>query len=460
MSNFVKNKWTQFKADTRGNFVMIAAIALPVAAFTIGSTVDLANFRIASHATQAAVDSASIAASRAITVEDATLAEATEIARQQLSLNISNVSFVNHQEIENSLRIEQDLDTGTITASADVQTPTLFAAIFGHDNIAGTVTSTNQVEILEVSFVLDTTGSMRNSIDGTQDDSGERILALQTAMRNTIDQLIPNNVVNDQRVRVSLVPYIDGVNLGPFYQAAVGNNAPTSANTCVNERETLNTFEDVAPIQSDNSTLFETDATLLEIPQATLLDIVNDGFGAGDNTIPCPFVEIVPLTSDRQVLLDAVNLFQPDGFTAGHNGINWGFNTLSAEWRDFWPEGAQPALYGTPNVRKILVVMTDGQFNTSYRDNVTRGIRENARGKAAARNSSEADTIEFCDLAKTPTNNISVYTITFGATARAQDLMRDCASNENNALIADSAEQLQEAFDTILREARTPLLTN
>ena len=452
MSKFIKKNWTQFKSDNRGNFVMMAAIALPIAAFTIGSAVDLANFRVASYATQAAVDTASIAASRAITVEDATLAEATDIARQQLALNISNVAFVNQQEIEDSLRIEQDLNAGTITASADVQTPTLFAAIFGYDNIAGTVSSTNQVETLEFSFVLDTTGSMRNAINGAQNSSNERINTLRTVMTNTINQLLPGGVSNDSRVRVSLVPYVDGVNLGSFYGAAVGNNAPVSANTCVTDRETDKMFEDVAPAQFDNSTLFETDATIL--------DIAPGGIAGDNNTIPCPAVAIVPLTSDRDELINAVNAMVADGFTAGHNGINWGFNTLSAEWREFWPEESQPALYATPNVRKILVVMTDGEFNTSYRDEITLGNRNNARGNNTARDASEGDAIGFCDLAKVPTNNISVYTITFGATSRAQNLMRDCASNDSNALIADSADELQEAFDTILREARTPLLTN
>ena len=104
--------------------------------------------------------------------------------------------------------------------------------------------------------------------------------------------------------------------------------------------------------------------------------------------------------------------------------------------------------------------MTDGEFNTSYRDEITRGNRNNARGRTRAQNASESDAIDFCDLAKTPSNDITVYTITFGASDRAQDLMRDCASNADNALIADSAQQLQDAFDTILREARTAVLTN
>ncbi len=425
MSKLIKKNWTQFKSDTRGNFVMMAAIALPVAAFTIGSAVDLANFRVASYATQAAIDSASIAASRAITVEDATLAEATDVARQQLALNISNVSFVNQQEIENSLRIEQDLNSGTITASADVQTPTLFAAIFGFDNIAGTVSATNQVQSLEIAFVLDNTGSMSLSIGGNNSNNG-RINALRGAMENAIDLLLPVGKINDNRVRASIIPYSSSVNLGGFYDAAVGPNAPDRGSSCITEREGINIFEDVEPDENADETLYETDIGL--------------------RPAICLEAEILPLTGDRDELLDSVDNLVTRGLTAGHIGVTWGLNTLSGEWQSFWPDEARPANYLTSNVRKILVVMTDGEFNTDFYD------------QGGQTSSSAA--LEFCDLAKDASRGVVVYTVTLGNDLPAQDLMAQCATSPETALIATSAAALDEAFEQIVIEARTPILTN
>ena len=425
MSKLIKKNWTQFKSDTRGNFVMMAAIALPVAAFTIGSAVDLANFRVASYATQAAIDSASIAASRAITVEDATLAEATDVARQQLALNISNVSFVNQQEIENSLRIEQDLNSGTITASADVQTPTLFAAIFGFDNIAGTVSATNQVQSLEIAFVLDNTGSMSLSIGGNNSNNG-RINALRGAMENAIDLLLPVGKINDNRVRASIIPYSSSVNLGAFYDAAVGPHAPDRGSSCITEREGINIFEDVEPDENVDETLYETDIGL--------------------RPAICLEAEILPLTGDRDELLDSVDNLVTRGLTAGHIGVTWGLNTLSGEWQSFWPDEARPANYLTSNVRKILVVMTDGEFNTDFYD------------QGGQTSSSAA--LEFCDLAKDASRGVVVYTVTLGNDLPAQDLMAQCATSPETALIATSAAALDEAFEQIVIEARTPILTN
>ena len=437
MSTFLKNKWSSFKADTRGNFAMMTAVALPIAAFTIGSAVDLANFRVASHATQTAVDSASLAASRAITVEDATLAEATEIARQQLALNISNVSFVKQQEIEDSLRVEQDVTTGTVTATADVQTPTLFAAIFGYENISTTVSSTNQVQSLEISFVLDNTGSMSRSINGNSNNN-ERINALREAMENAIDLLLPVGRVNDNRVRASIVPYSDGVNLGEFYQAAVGPDAPDRGSNCVTEREGVNALSDLEPNIDEDNTLYETDIAL--------------------TSDRCVGATLLPLTGDRDDLLESVDNLETRGFTAGHNGITWGINTLSGNWQSFWPEEAQPAQYLTSNVRKILVVMTDGQFNTSYFDeHVATGDNRNTSDSV---DSSNTLTREFCDLAKEASRGVIVYTVTLGSDEAAQSLMAECATSPATALVATSAEELNEAFERIVIEARTAVLTN
>lgn len=436
MPIFSKKNWKSFKADKRGSFAVMTAVAFPVAAFSIGSAVDLANFRIATQATQAAVDNASIAASRAITVEDATLAQATSLAREQLALNISNVAFLDSQAVESSLRVEQDLNAGTITASADVQTPTLFAGIFGFNNIAGTVSATNRVQSLEIAFVLDNTGSMSFSIGGRVDGSNERIRALRGAMNNAVDLLLPAGRVNDNRVRASIIPYSLAVNVGSFYEAAVGPNAPDEGSTCVTEREGVNTFEDVMADENTNDTLYETDPDL--------------------RASRCLGAEILPLTSDRDELFDSISNLVTTGRTAGHIGITWGLNTISGAWKSFWPDEAQPAEYLTSNVRKILVVMTDGEFNVSFFDQDLNASGNRPNSAASSRSAA----LEYCNLAKEASRGVTVYTVTLGDNAAAQDLMAQCASSPATALVATSSDELDEAFEQIVIEARTPVLTN
>jgi len=419
MYKFVKNNWKSFKADKRGNFAILTALTAPLMVFTIGSAVDFANFRQASSAAQAAIDSASIAASRAITVNDATLAEATDIARQQLSLTIRNISFIDAQAAQNSLRIEQDTSTGTLVASADIQTPTFFADIFGFENLSGTVSATNQVDRLEIAFVLDNTGSMSFGINGVVNQSNERLVALRNAMTVAVDQLLPGG--NDDRVKISIVPYSHSVNLGASYDDAVQTGIPDRADiTCVTEREGSIGLDDVAPEFGDNETFYESDIALTANRFEGFRDFTDSVWA------PCPAVALRPLTNDRKALMDDIENFVPAGFTGGQLGITWGLNTLSGNWSEFWPEGSQPEAYGTPGVRKILVVMTDGAFNTSFLDSK---LTENA----SIEQSDDGD---------------------------AQGLMNDCAGVDERAFIALNAGELEAAFEQIVIEARTAVVTN
>ena len=421
--------------------MMIAAFALPIVIFTIGSAIDYANFVSARRSVQSALDQAGFAATRAITVEDLTLEQATDIAREQLMLNISNVSFIDVEAIGDSLRFEQDVNTGTLTAIANVQTPTLFAAIFGHDNLSATLTATNQIQSLEIAFVLDNTSSMSFSFtEGKSNKNDDRIIALRAAMNNAIDLLLPADRVNDNRVRASIIPYSDAVNVGTFYEAAVGPDAPDRGSSCVTEREGAEAFGDVVPNDSIPNSLYETDVHLA--PNR------------------CLNSQILPLTGDREKLFTAITNLETKGRTAGHIGITWGINTLSGQWASFWLESARPAAYLTPNVRKILVVMTDGSFNTNfYDDEAVDGPGGIGRGGSVNAETSENATREFCNLAKDPARGIDVYTVTLGNDADAASLLAECASDPSRAYVVGTEDGLGDAFEQIVIEARTPLLT-
>ncbi len=80
---------------------------------------------------------------------------------------------------------------------------------------------------------------------------------------------------------------------------------------------------------------------------------------------PCLDSELIPLTANKGAVLDAIDDLTATGSTAGQIGIAWGWYALS---RDFgmWSGTSQPAAYDTRDVSKIAVIMTDGDFNTSY----------------------------------------------------------------------------------------------
>ena len=53
--------------------------------------------------------------------------------------------------------------------------------------------------------------------------------------------------------------------------------------------------------------------------------------GGGMNK--CPDAEVIPLTADSGALLDSIDDFQADGYTAGAIAIQWTYYMLSPKWR-------------------------------------------------------------------------------------------------------------------------------
>src|SRR5690606_17660778 len=82
---------------------------------------------------------------------------------------------------------------------------------------------------------------------------------------------------------------------------------------------------------------------------------------------PCPEATIVPLTSDKTLLHDRIDDVEAAGSTAGHLGVAWGWYMLSPNFAYLWPDASnRPAAYNAPELLKIAVIMTDGEFNTTF----------------------------------------------------------------------------------------------
>src|SRR5262249_49808535 len=122
--------------------------------------------------------------------------------------------------------------------------------------------------------------------------------------------------------------------------------------TCVSERTGPQAFTDAAP---------------------SAIALVGANYPAPSN--PCPPNTILPLTNNKTLLKGQIDLLQAAGSTAGHLGVAWGWYLLSPNWGYLWPAESQPAPYsgladldarGLPLLRKIVILMTDGEFNTAY----------------------------------------------------------------------------------------------
>ena len=491
MLSSLKLHLNNFTANKRGNMAIVAAAAAPFFTATLGGAVDYTFYKDARQQTAKALDSASLAVASGISRGVISTDDAQERGLEFFTLNLSKYgidSNANGGKIDvSNFSVTVNDDSASVTTDVDLKVPTLFAGLFGIEGFGLPLSSTaafsglpGAAQKIEFSFVLDVTGSMRGRISG---ETQTRLQALQQSMRDSLNILLPEGLdgrpgINDERVRVGLVPYATSVNVGlPYHTKAVGEGTTSdrfNRNECVTEREGINAIADLAPSGTNSNTnrRYETDLIIL---QETPSDRPGGGDIQGFRTDPCPLTPLRPLTNDRDALLADIDGLIADGATGGHMGINWGFNILSENYQDFWDGAAKPGDYNDEDVRKVLVIMTDGEFNAAFHD---ADIRRNGRNRttfvqAATQRASQSRSaaLGFCDLAKEEDHNIEVYTIAFGTGTTANRLLSDCASEvpagteyvEGEGPFYYSAESnanLAAAFQTIVARELQVLLIN
>jgi len=174
--------------------------------------------------------------------------------------------------------------------------------------------------------------------------------------------------------------------------------------------------------------------------------------GSGSNrkgvcSIPSS-AELMPLSDDKASLTATIDGFSAGGWTAGHLGTAWAYYTLSPEWSSLWSADSQPQAYGTENLRKIAILMTDGEYNTQYDAN---GISTRDAGSGAAANGPSATQARaLCDSMKA--QGVTVYTVGFelsGESSQSYQTLYQCATDPGHFYDAQDGEQLKQAFRDI-----------
>lgn len=214
-----------------------------------------------------------------------------------------------------------------------------------------------------------------------------------------------------------------------------GNARRHQISTCVTER-TTNAYTD-AP------------------PATTLL-----GRNYPTSSNPCLSNKVVPLTADKTVLQAATTTLVASGSTAGHTGVGWAWYMVSPNFNGPWPQANQPAPATKPNVLKVVVLMTDGEFNSVYCDGVISyptsgldgsGSHDLKTACAAPNGSSYAQAEALCKSMIAA--GIRVYTVGFDIvnSESARSLMTGCASSPAYAYQANTGQDLKTVFADIGR---------
>lgn len=426
----------RLRDDRRGAVAATVALVLVPLVIGVGMAVDVGRAVAARASLRTALDAAALAAAQE-TTESAAVATVERFLR------------ANYEESRWGELSRIDVQQGDLTIQVDARAsvPTTLLRVLGMNDIE--VSAEAEVTVggtnLEVALVLDVTGSMAQ---------GTRIADLRAAARDLIDI-----IVRDQQTpfytKVALVPYSMGVNVGSLASTVRG---PVAAGTCTSPGCSFFTFRNYY----NRSKTFAVSSCVSERTGAHAYtdappSVARVGYNYPAPGNPCLTSQIQPLTSNRLALTAAVTSLAASGSTAGHVGIAWGWYTLSPNF-GVWTGQSVPAPADDPEVRKILVLMTDGEYNSSYCNGVISktsttgsGSRENHINCNAPNGHSFDQAQNLCSAIKQA--GITIYTVGFQIhdDPRARDLMRLCASSTEHAYTAATGAELRATFRQIAK---------
>ena len=253
----------------------------------------------------------------------------------------------------------------------------------------------------------------------------------------------------------------------------VGPNLSTYTNTgtaqCADPGCALQVFENQ---NGDDAIFYPTTCVTERVGSEAYTEASPSSAPVGDNYRAsgsnCIAQTIVPLTDDADTLTLTANGLTASGSTGGHIGIAWAWYLLSPQFAYLWPADNQPAPYATgpDDVIKVVIIMTDGAYNTTYRNGIIAKDSISGSGGNSDRinlNSSNGSSLvqgaTYCAAMKQdadPTDSynrarVVVYTVGFDIASdlNAQALLNGCASDPTKAYLASNGAQLLAAFQDI-----------
>nr|WP_294517559.1 TadE/TadG family type IV pilus assembly protein [uncultured Rhodopila sp.] len=380
--------------DRRGVTSVFVAFIIVALIGAIGVAVDGTRLVMVKSRLKTSVDAAALIAARDMTIAgSATNAKNLFWANFGRSSATSTLGFLSTNITSVAVT---NVNTNTVSVQAQGLMPTTFMNILGISSVSvvSSAQATRAASGVEIALVLDNTGSM----------AGWPIASVIASASDLVNVLYANGTVDTEpNLWVSVVPFSAEVNIGPNNTAwlkAGSNTVGAYMNTtwmgCVMARyDTVdaatgltNDFTDVPPasapmtpylypstygkytvLDKGKTAYFgDNDWTPANITEAQQSKIAQNT-AVGPN-LGCPQnstgggLPILPETASRATVLAEVNQMVANfrGGTFINLGLQAGWWTLSPRWRGAagWGNATLPLDYNKPYMKKVIVLMTDG----------------------------------------------------------------------------------------------------
>lgn len=455
----------EFRSDERGGILVFYLIMFITLMIGGGMAVDFMNSEYQREKIQDAMDRGVLAAaaiakaSRAITPAQIADAEANSILVVK-----SYLQGAGYDPDAPGVSIVPDftMNSQAIQAAANYEVDTFFLRLAGIDTLGGSADAGALISQhdIEISLVLDVSGSMRNS----------KIANLRTAGSDFVGNMLAGE--RSDYTFISVIPFNHSVDIGAGIMARFSNQMWHPYNGC-------GTFDNAAL----GSVAMDPDHGMTQS-------------GHVHNNNVCSAAQSIVYSNnvgDLQTLIGGLNA---GGYTSGYTGVKWAMALLDPSARPIVTQlisenlvassfADKPASFDDEETLKFIIFMSDGSMNYARKfkeyqyavvrdsngDRLPANSIENAnyfQANPGARrpdretigtNGGSAALIRACNAATA--KGIVVFSIAYGLTvgSSADTALEDCASEE--AFYYNVAtDDLDEAFAGIEASIQALKLTN
>lgn len=409
----------RFLYDTSGATALVFSLSLIAVLGFAGIAIDLRRAGEARSRVQISLDAAALAGAK-------NFAQIRDVKSAMAAARGMFESSIGDSQDYKGFTVAVNSTTGLVTASAQYSIVTTLTRVLGTERVAANLTAQASYGApagltMDVGVMLDVSGSM----------AGSKFDALKAGVRGMLGDLIGAGATS-ATMRFAFSPFSSSVNAGAYADALVG---AASANKCVGDRVGVAAFTDAPPaadffnvtgakvISDDSISSYETRSF--------------KGYGSPyfDVSTVCPAARLFPLTGSYAQLSAQLDSYAVGGITAGQTGMQFAWYLISDKWRGFWPAANAPALKS--DARKIVVLMTDGEFNAYFHD--ANGL-PNDQGQ------------QLCNAMKA--QGVTIFSISYDFDGDSESMLRSCASKPEYFYGPNSTAELIAAFKGIAAQMK------
>ncbi|SLN13806.1 hypothetical protein ROA7450_00225 [Roseovarius albus] len=365
----IKRWVSRFRRDEDGAMTVLTLFFAIIMLIMAGFGVDMMRYEMHRARVQNTLDASVLAGAGAASGLDEARIE--EVVRDYFN-KAGQIASLNEFDEDD---IVTSLNAAKVTASADLTLNTYLMKLLNVNTLSTSGASTAEVRIpkLEISLVLDVSGSMSR----TGSDGIVKLDALKVAAKEFVTDAMAIGEAGD--VMISIVPFSFGVT--PSLEIFNALNVNQTHNRYGQDYEVFNdaTLNEAYCIRFSGSDYDDTAISTTDLLQQRIYSARYGNFEQLEEGNNRPwrtcytdeYFEILPYSFSETKLHEKIEDLVANGNTSGHEGIKWGAGLLDPEFQSV----AQvvdptlsniPALYTEPDTLKVIVMMGDGANTSTY----------------------------------------------------------------------------------------------